>query len=53
MTGRLDNPRVGYFTNPLTNFSDGQQRVNKNNLLLDGVWSPGLKIGQRIYVENR
>lgn len=33
MTGRLDNPRVGYFTNPLTNFSDGQQRVNKKQFI--------------------
>ena len=27
--GRLDSPRVGYFTNPLLNYSDGQQRVDK------------------------
>ena len=29
MMGRLDSPRVGYFTNPLLNYSDGQQRVDK------------------------
>lgn len=29
MMGRLDNPRVGYFTNPLLSYSDGQQRVDK------------------------
>lgn len=28
MMGRLDNPRVGYFTNPLLNYADGQQRVD-------------------------
>ena len=51
MTGRLDNPRVGYFTNPLTNFSDGQQRVNKKQFITRWRLEPGLKIGQRIYVE--
>lgn len=29
MMGRLDNPRIGYFTNPLLSYSDGQQRVDK------------------------
>lgn len=29
MMGRLDSPRVGYFTNPLLNYSDGQRRVDK------------------------
>lgn len=33
MTGRLDNPRVGYFTNPLTHYSDGQQRVSKKQFI--------------------
>lgn len=29
MMGRLDNPRVGYFTNDRLLFSDGQQKVDK------------------------
>lgn len=33
MMGRLDNPRVGYFTNPLLSYSDGQQRVEKDQLI--------------------
>lgn len=33
MKGRLDNPRVGYFTNPLLSFSDGQQRVDKKQFI--------------------
>ncbi|MEG0039413.1 MAG: zinc-dependent metalloprotease [Bacteroides sp.] len=33
MAGRLDNPRVGYFTNPLLSFSDGQQRVKKQDFI--------------------
>lgn len=33
MTGRLDNPRVGYFTNPMTSYSDGQQRVSKKQFI--------------------
>lgn len=33
MTGRLDNPRVGYFTNPLLNYTDGQQRVDKQQFI--------------------
>lgn len=33
MTGRLDNLRVGYFTNPLTHYSDGQQRVSKKQFI--------------------
>lgn len=33
MTGRLDNPRVGYFTNPLTDYSDRQQRVLKKQFI--------------------
>lgn len=33
MMGRLDNQRVGYFTNPLTSFSDGQQRVAKKEFI--------------------
>lgn len=33
MTGRLDNQRVGYFTNPLLSFSDGQQRVDKKEFI--------------------
>lgn len=30
--GRLDSPRVGYFTHPLLNYSDGQQRVDKKTV---------------------
>lgn len=33
MTGRLDNARVGYFTNPLLSYSDGQQRVSKQQFI--------------------
>ncbi len=33
MMGRLDNPRVGYFTNPLLNYTDGQQRVDKKQFI--------------------
>ena len=33
MLGRLDNPRIGYFTNPLLSFSDGQQRVDKKQFI--------------------
>ncbi|NCC09458.1 MAG: DUF5117 domain-containing protein [Bacteroidia bacterium] len=33
MMGRLDNPRVGYFTNPLLSYSDGQQRVKTEQLI--------------------
>lgn len=33
MVGRVDNPRVGYFTNPLLSFSDGQQRVDKKHFI--------------------
>lgn len=33
MAGRLDNPRVGYFTNPLLSFSDSQQRVDKKQFI--------------------
>lgn len=33
MIGRLDNPRVGYFTNDILSYSDGQQRVNTNKLI--------------------
>ena len=33
MVGRLDNARVGYFTNPLLNYSDGQQRVDKKQFI--------------------
>lgn len=33
MIGRLDNPRVGYFTNPLLNFSDAQQRVDTKQFI--------------------
>ena len=28
MMGRLDSPRVGYFTNPLLHYTDAQQRVS-------------------------
>lgn len=33
MIGRLNNSRVGYFTNPLLSFSDKQQRVKKQELI--------------------
>lgn len=33
MIGRLDNPRVGYFTNDILSYSDAQQRVNTNKLI--------------------
>lgn len=33
MTGRLDNARVGYFTNPLLSYSDAQQRVDKKQFI--------------------
>ena len=33
MTGRLDNARVGYFTNPLLSYSDGQQRVDTKRFI--------------------
>ena len=33
MTGRWIIRVLGYFTNPLTNFSDGQQRVNKKQFI--------------------
>ena len=33
MMGRLDNARVGYFTNPLLSFSDGQQRLDKKEFI--------------------
>ena len=33
MMGRLDNQRVGYFTNPLLNFSDAQQRVSTKHFI--------------------
>lgn len=33
MMGRLDNPRVGYFTNPLASYSDEQQRVAKKQFI--------------------
>mgnify|MGYP003299644224 CR=1 FL=1 len=33
MVGRLDNQKIGYFTNPLLNFSDNQQRVEKKELI--------------------
>ena len=33
MMGRYNNARVGYFTNPLLNYSDEQQRVDKKNFI--------------------
>lgn len=33
MVGRLDNQKIGYFTNPLLSFSDKQQRVEKKELI--------------------
>ena len=33
MTGRLDNARVGYFTNPLLSYSDGQQKVEEKQFI--------------------
>ena len=33
MIGRLDNPRVGYFTNDILSYSDDQQRVKTNKLI--------------------
>lgn len=33
MMGRIDNAKVGYFTNPVLNYSDDQQRVAKKHLI--------------------
>ena len=33
MTGRFDNQKVGYFTNPLLSFSDAQQRTDKTQYI--------------------
>lgn len=33
MTGRFDNPKVGYFTNSLLHFSDKQQEVDKQHFI--------------------
>lgn len=33
MTGRPDNPRVGYFTQPLLTYADDQQRVDKQQFI--------------------
>lgn len=33
MTGRLDNQRIGYFTTPILNFSDDQQRANRKEYI--------------------
>lgn len=48
MTGRFDNQKVGYFTNPLLSFSDAQQGTDKNNILPVGVWNPNQKTGKHI-----
>lgn len=33
MTGRFDNQKVGYFTNPLLSFSDAQQGTDKKQYI--------------------
>lgn len=33
MVGRLDNPRIGYFTTDLLNYNDKQQRVNTKSYI--------------------
>lgn len=33
MIGRLDNQKIGYFTNPLLSFSDAQQRTSKKQFI--------------------
>lgn len=33
MTGRFDNPKVGYFTNPLLSFGDSQQGTEKKQFI--------------------
>ena len=33
MMGRLDNPRIGYFTNNILSYSDAQQRVKTNQFI--------------------
>ena len=52
MTGRLDNARVGYFTNPLLSYSDGQQRVSKQQFITAGAWNLNRKTANVICVAN-
>lgn len=39
MMGRLDDPKVGYFTKDLLYFSDSQQKTEEKNTLRAGDWS--------------
>ncbi|ADV44979.1 zinc-dependent metalloprotease [Bacteroides helcogenes] len=47
MMGRLDSPRVGYFTNPLLSFSDGQQRVDKKSFITRWRLEPKIEDRER------
>ncbi len=47
MMGRLDNPRVGYFTNPMLSYSDDQQRVDKKKFITRWRMEPKAEDKQR------
>lgn len=52
MMGRLDDPKVGYFTKDLLYFSDSQQKTEEKNTLHAGDWSRSRKTVRHICVEN-
>ena len=42
MTGRFDNQKVGYFTNPLLSFSDAQQGTDKKQYITRWRMEPSM-----------
>lgn len=52
MMGRLDDPKVGYFTKDLLYFSDSQQKTEEKNTLRAGDWNPSRKTVRHICAEN-
>lgn len=52
MMGRLDNPKVGYFTKDLLYFSDSQQKTEEKNTSHAGDWNRNRKTERRICAEN-